>query len=59
MSSAPHSESISSVGGAIDGIGGRPLTRSLGLSVMPRTQGHFMAWRTNQAQQSKTAAKTG
>lgn len=34
MSSAPHSESMSSVGGAIDGIGGRPLTRSLGLSVI-------------------------
>ena len=29
MSSAPHSESISSVGGAMDGIGGLPLTRSL------------------------------
>jgi len=29
ISSAPHSESISSVGGAMDGIGGRPLTRSL------------------------------
>lgn len=29
MSSAPHSESISSVGGAMDGIGARPLTRSL------------------------------
>jgi hypothetical protein len=29
ISSAPHSESISSVGGAMDGMGGRPLTRSL------------------------------
>lgn len=29
ISSAPHSESMSSVGGAIDGRGGRPLTRSL------------------------------
>lgn len=28
-SSAPHSESISSVGGAMEGMGGRPLTRSL------------------------------
>jgi len=29
ISSAPHSESISSVGGAMDGIGGLALTRSL------------------------------
>jgi hypothetical protein len=41
MSSAPHSESMSSVGGAIDGIGGRPLTRSLGLSVIALKHGAF------------------
>jgi len=29
MSSVPHSASMSSVGGAMDGIGARPLTRSL------------------------------
>ena len=39
ISSAPHSESMSSVGGAMDGIGGRPLTRSLSdrLSVIALT----------------------
>jgi hypothetical protein len=39
ISSAPHSESISSVGGAMDGIGGLPLTRSLSdrLSVIALT----------------------
>ncbi len=38
-SSAPHSESISSVGGAMDGIGGLALTRSLSdrLSVIALT----------------------
>lgn len=34
ISSAPHSASMSSVGGAIDGTGGLELTRSLGLSVI-------------------------
>jgi len=39
ISSPPHSESISSVGGAIEGIGGLPLTRSLSdrLSVIALT----------------------
>jgi hypothetical protein len=39
ISSAPHSESISSVGGAMDGIGGLALTRSLSdrLSVIALT----------------------
>jgi hypothetical protein len=39
ISSAPHSESMSSVGGAMEGIGGLPLTRSLSdrLSVIALT----------------------
>ncbi len=51
IASAPHSESMSSVGGAIDGIGGRPLTRSLSdrLSVIALSVRLFTAGGTNQA----------
>jgi hypothetical protein len=58
ISSAPHSESISSVGGAMDGRGGLPLTRSLSdrLSVIAlyvafsRPGAQIKPARTNQPQ---------
>ena len=50
IASPPHSASMSSVGGAIDGIGGRPLTRSLSdrLSVIALSGRLFTAGCTNQ-----------